>query len=279
MDGVTTMARRTITKFWIFGAVALAISAILIIADGVALADHLAARPAGGQGLTPDDFSRTLVGLIALGVSVAAIGIVAALVAWVGALANSRGQVDRRWFDALLWTGAVGILTLLLFGLGALIAGSGMIAYLVGGPDTTASARPPIWAKSAILRLSARGLVLMVAAMLVALVVSNQTNPSGLLHGHPWPSLVLLMACVVVAVCGVIVESVAWWAALFNTRRLTDQTWFTLLAWSGIASALTMPLFGLGALIAVGIGIAYRNAAPDALAADDSPRRGHAVTA
>ena len=110
-------------------------------------------------------------------------------------------------------------------------------------------------------------------------MVSRQTNADGLLQGQTWTALVLLTTCVVVAVCGVMVEPLAWWAALFNARRLADQRWFTLLACSGIASALTMPLFGLGALIAVGVGIAYRNAAPDALANDNSPTSGHAVTA
>ena len=140
--GVLTMAKRTITKWWIFAAVALASSAILIIADGVALADHLAALPVGsGQGLTPDDFSRNVVVLIILGLSVAAIGIAFELVAWFGAFANAHGLADRRWFTALLWSGVVGILALSLFGLGALITGSAMLADLVGGPDRKATDR------------------------------------------------------------------------------------------------------------------------------------------
>jgi hypothetical protein len=51
---------------------------------------------------------------------------------------------DRRWFNALLWGGIVGIVTMPLFGLGALIWGNVMIAYLVGGPDGMAGEPPEV---------------------------------------------------------------------------------------------------------------------------------------
>jgi hypothetical protein len=250
------MTKRTITTFWIAGAVAIAVSAILVIGNGVALLDHLAALPAG-RSVTADDFSRSAVALMILGGILASIGLIAELAAWVGSLGNTHRLADQRWFVALLWAGVAGIVTLPLFGLGALIAGSAMLAYLVGGPQ------PRVWTKAVIVRWSSLGLIPILAAPVIALLVANQTNANGILHGHQWTALMLLTTCVVAAVCGVMVESVAWWAAIFNTRRQADRTWFNVLVWSGIVATLTMPLFGLGALIAAGVGIAYRSAAPD----------------
>lgn len=256
------MTKRTITKFWIAGAVAIAVAGILVIGNGVALLDHLAALPTG-RGVTADDFSRRAVALMILGGSIASIGLVAELAAWIGSLANTHRLTDRRWFVALLWSGAAAILTLPLFGLGALIAGSAMLAYLVGGPEAAPAGQPHVWAKTSVVRCSYLGLIPILAATVIALLVANQTNPNGLLHGHQWTALMLLTTCVFAAICGVIVESVAWWAAIFNARRLADKTWFDILVRSGIVATLTMPLFGLGALIAAAVGIAYRSAAPD----------------
>lgn len=256
------MTKRTITTFWIAGAAAIAVAAILVIGNGVALLDHLAALPTG-RGVTADNFSRGTVALMILGGSLASIGLVAELAAWIGSLANTHRLSDRRWFVALLWAGIAGILTLPLFGLGALIAGSAMLAYLVGGPEAAPSGRPQVWPKASVVRWSSLGLVPILAATVIALLVATQTNANGLLHGHQWTALMVLTTCVVAAVCGVIVESVAWWAAIFNTRRLADKTWFNILAWSGIVATLTMPLFGLGVLIAAAVGIAYRSTAPD----------------
>jgi hypothetical protein len=258
------MPRRTISRLWIFGAAALAVAVTLVIGNGVALLDHLAALPAG-TGLTTDDLSRRCVILMILGGAIASIGILAELVAWVGAAVNAHRLEDRRWFIALVATGVAGILTLPLFGLGALIGGSAMLAYLVGGPGSTSLDEPRVWTKPSIARWSSWGLAPIAAATVMALVVANQTNRGGVLHGESWTALVLLTACVVVAVCGVIVEAVAWWAATFNAHQLADRTWFNTLAWGGAVATIAMPLFGLGALIAAAIGIAYRVAAPDGL--------------
>jgi hypothetical protein len=275
---VTTMTKRTITTFWTAGAVLIAVAAILVIGNGVALLDHLAALPTG-RGVTADDFSRSALALMILGGSLASIGLIAELAAWIGSLANTHRLTDRRWFVTLLWAGVAGILTLPLFGLGALIAGSAMLAYLVGGPEATPSGQPRVWTKAAIVRWSSLGLIPILAAPVIALLVANQTNANGLLHGHQWTALMLLTTCVVAAVCGVIVESVAWWAAIFNSRRLADKTWFNVLVWSGIVATLTMPLFGLGALIAAAVGIAYRSAAPDATDINQAPPKAQAAAA
>jgi hypothetical protein len=271
------MGKRTVTKWWTAGAVTLAVAAVLIIADGLALAAHFDAMTPGTRvGLMPDNFSRSIVILIGLGIVIAGAGLLAELVAWFGALANTRLLADKRWFNRLLWAGIVGIATLPLFGLGAMIAGSAMIAYLVGAPDTSvgrtqeaeAAPRTTIWSKPRIVRWSTWGLVPMAAVAVVSLLIANQTNRGGLLEGHTWTALMLLTTCIVVIVCAVITESVAWWAAIFNARELADQTWFKLLVWSGIVAAATMPLLGLGALIAAGVGIVYRTSAPDATASE-----------
>lgn len=275
------MEKPTIAKWSIFGAAALALAAILVIANTLVLAGHLGeVSPGVSHGLVPDDRSRTILMLIVLGASIAAVGILAEFVAWIGALVAARRLADRRWFHILLWTGIAGTLSLPLFGLGAVVAGSAMLAYLVGGPDVTANRRPPqadaparptIWAKPTILRWSSWGLLPMGAGALVALLVSDETRPGGLLHGHTWTALTLLTACVVAVVSGVIVEAVSWWAAVFNSRQLLDQTWFKALAWTGLVGTLTLPLLGLGVLVLAALGIAYSVAAPDALAVQQHP--------
>ena len=86
-------------------------------------------------------------------------------------------------------------------------------------------------------------------------------------HVNVWMSLVLLTLCAVTVVCSVIAEAAGWMAALFNVHLLADKTWFNVLLWTGIVAILTMPLLGLGALMAAGVGIAYLAAAPDGLVA------------
>jgi hypothetical protein len=262
------MDKRTVATLWILGTALLGVAAVLIVADVVALAAHLdALPPASRQGLAPDDFSRSTLTLIVIGAGIAAVGLILQLAAWVGALANTYRLTERRWFNAMLWSGVIGILSLPLFGLGALIGGGAMLAYLVGGPAGAATAaRPAIWAKVRIIRWSSWGLAPLAAGGLLSLVIAGQTNPGGLLHGHTWTALVLLITCAAVIVSGVLVEATAWWAAIFNARHLADRTWFTVLVWGGIVALLTMPLLGLGALIAAGVGLVYRIAAPDATA-------------
>jgi hypothetical protein len=170
----------------------------------------------------------------------------------------------------------VGIVTTPLFGLGALISGSAMIAYLVGGPDAlalqqppapTAAARPPLLAKPTIKQWTTWAIVAMVSGTVFSLLVSTATDPGRFLQGHTWPSLALLSLGFTVLAGGVIALTVAWWGAVFNTSRLADKTWFTRLLWSGIVAAVTSPLFGLGALIGLGVMIAYLRGGPDGMAA------------
>ena len=190
----------------------------------------------------------------------------------VRGLSNTRCLADRRWFKALLATGIAGLITLPLFGVGALIAGGGMLVYLVGAPESTheapgTSAPPRVWPKAAIVHWSTWVLVPLLGSALFALVVANLGNPGGVLHGHVWMSLVLVTLCAVTVVCSAFAEAAGWVAALFNVHLLADKTWFNVLLWTGIVAILTMPLLGLGALIAAAVGIAYLAAAPDGLVA------------
>lgn len=263
------MGKRTITKWWVVGAGLLALAAVFIIADAVALLAHNDSLAAAARnGIAPDDFARTMLVLVLIGTIIAAVGFVIELVAWFVALSNTRCLADRRWFKALLATGIAGLITLSLFGVGALIAGGGLLVYLVGAPESThevpgTPAPPRVWPKATIVRWATWPLVPLLGSALFALVVANLGNAGGVLHGHVWTSLVLLTVCAVTVVCSVIAEAAAWVAALFNVHLLADRTWFNVLLWTGIVAIFTMPLLGLGALIAAAVGIAYLAAAPD----------------
>lgn len=271
------MAKHTIVKWFVWGLFAMIPGAILIPASAVAWAAHLETlNPGNTRGLLPDDFSRTMLILIAAGAGTAIIGLVAGFVAWIGALVNSHQLADKRWFKALLWCGLAGILTAPVFGLGGLIAGGALIAYLVGGPDAigvpqsddvAVSARSIVLRKATIASWFKWGWLSMGVGACLALVVSNLTDPGRILEGHTWTALVLLMACSVIAAGGIVAASVSWWGALFNAQRLIVKIWFNVLLWSGIASVVLMPLFGVGALITLGVGIAYLTAAPEGIAA------------
>jgi hypothetical protein len=270
------MTKRMITTWWMWGLVAMIPGTILIPASALALAAHFdTVMPGNWYNLVPDDYSRTMVILIVLGGIFGVVGIVAQFVAWMGAVINTHQLADMRWFNAVLWGGIVGIVTLPLFGLGAFISGSMMIAYLVGGPDgmasqqapeTAAAARPTMLAKQMIKKWSNWAIVAMVSGTLFSLLVANLTNQGRFLHGLVWPSLALESLGFTALGCGVIALTVAWWAALFNTHRLADKTWFKLLLWSGIVGVITSALFGIGVLIGLGVMIAYLVAGPDGMA-------------
>lgn len=268
------MTKRT-TRNWLIGSIlAMVPAAILLFASALALVAHLNSPTlAGNAGFLPDDYSQSMFNLTLLGVGFLWISVVASIVAWAGALANAQSFADRRWFNALLRSGIVGILMIPAFGIGTLITWVATVAYVVGGPDAFALASSParakvasasIIGKSAIGRWSIWGLVAMAAGGVLALLVSRETNYGGFLHGHLWLPLALISAGASITVAGLIAETVAWWGAIFNAHRLPDRTWFNVLLWSGIVGAVTMPIFGLGALVVASVGIVYFAAAPDA---------------
>lgn len=277
---VSNMIKHTITKWWMWGLVAMIPGAILIPASALALVAHLETiTPGNWNNFVPDDYSRAMVFLIVLGGIFGVVGIIAQFVAWIGTVLNTHRLADKTWFNILLWVGIVGIVTIPLFGLGVFISGSMMIAYLVGRPDgmapkppleTAAVMRPTMLAKQTIKKWSNWAIVAMVSGTLFSLLVANLTNPGRFLHGLVWPSLALESLGFTAVGCGVIAVTVAWWAAVFNTHRLLDKTWFKLLLWSGIIAVVISPLFGIGLLIGLGVMIAYLIAGPDGMTVQES---------
>jgi hypothetical protein len=264
-----------------WGLVAMIPGTILIPASALALAAHLETVTWGNWNtFVPDDYSRTMVILIVLGGIFGMVGIIAQFVGWIGAVVNTNQIADKTWFNTLLWGGIAGIVTMPLFGLGALISGSMMIAYLVGGPDgmvsrhapeTAAAVRPTMLAKQTIKKWTNWAIIAMVTGALFPLLVANTTYPGRFLYGLVWPSLALESLGFTVLGCGVIALTVAWWAAVFNTYPLADKTWFKSLLWGGIVAAVTSPLFGIGALIGLGVMIAYLRVGPDGTAVQQPP--------
>jgi hypothetical protein len=183
------------------------------------------------------------------------------------ATSEADARLESKMRLSLLWGGIAGIVATPLFGLGALVFWSVMMAYLVAGPDgLAADPRPTIPAKRSITRWAGRGYAVGCAGLVLALLVPNLTYPGRPLHGVGWPSLALVSLGITVVAVGFTVAWAAWWGAIFNTHQLADKTWFHRLLWGGVAAAMTSPLFGFGALILAVVLIAYQHSAPDATA-------------
>lgn len=134
------MTKSTITKTWIAGLIVLAVG---LLVGGVSLGLMLAYggqfTPAlGGNGseFVPrlDGFFWTMVGLMIVGFTAAAIGGIVQLAAWIGALVNTYQLQDKTWFVVLLTGGLLG----LAFGL---VGFAAMVAYVIAGPDGMAIRR------------------------------------------------------------------------------------------------------------------------------------------
>ncbi len=74
----------------------------------------------------------TTASVAAIGFLIAIAGGIVQLAAWIGALVNTNMLQDKTWFIVLLVGGILG----LSFGL---LGFAAMVAYLVAGPDGTAS--------------------------------------------------------------------------------------------------------------------------------------------
>jgi hypothetical protein len=84
----------------------------------------------------------------------------------------------------------------------------------------------------------------------------NSYNFVPTLDGFFWTMVSLIVAGVVLAVVGGIVQLAAWIGGLVNSYRIPDKTWFVVLLLGGI--------FGLGfGLIGFAVMVAYIIAAPD----------------
>jgi hypothetical protein len=140
------MVKRTITTWWIVGAVVMIVGVILALASSLALVAHIGDVTTNFRySFVPDSYFWTLISLIVLGGIALVGGIAVQFVAWIGAVINTNRLVDKTWFNVLLWGGIVGIVLGPLFGLGALFWWGLMIAYLIAGPDGMA-VQPPLFA-------------------------------------------------------------------------------------------------------------------------------------
>jgi hypothetical protein len=137
------MAKRTITRIWLGGLVALAIGLLvsgLSIGLMLAYGGTFTAAPGGnGYDFVPSfgPFFWTMVGLMIAGFILAAVGGLVQLAAWIGALVNTYTLEDKTWFAMVLAGGLLG----LAFGL---LGFAAMVAYLIAGPDGMAVRHPQI---------------------------------------------------------------------------------------------------------------------------------------
>ncbi|HET8909341.1 MAG TPA: hypothetical protein VFN11_20485 [Ktedonobacterales bacterium] len=135
------MTKATITRMWIAGLIVL-VAGLLVggISVGLMLAFGGTFTPAvsgNGQEFVPrlDGFFWTTVGFTVVGFTIAVVGGIIQLAAWIGALVNTYQIEDKAWFIGLLIGG--------LLGLGSGIIGfAAMVAYLVAGPDGARAQAP-----------------------------------------------------------------------------------------------------------------------------------------
>jgi hypothetical protein len=161
---VSNMAKRTITKWWMWGLVALAVGGILGTVMIFVEVAHAGGFTPGKRSFVPDSFFWTMISLIVLSYIVAGCGAIAQLVAHIGALFNTYRLADKTWFRGLLWGTIAGYVVLFVtlglqlafvfsnsvatafvwpgFAVGGLIEWIVMVSYLVAGPDGMAG-KPP----------------------------------------------------------------------------------------------------------------------------------------
>jgi hypothetical protein len=138
---IGVMTKSTITRIWIVGFIVFAVGLIMGgINVGLMLAQggHFVPAASGnGSDFIPNNDSTFWTPLILLivGFSIAAVGGIVQLAAWIGSLVNTNQLEDKTWFIIMIVCG--------LAGLGFPLVGFGaMIAYLVAGPDGTRHGPP-----------------------------------------------------------------------------------------------------------------------------------------
>ncbi len=154
------MAKRSITKWWIWGMVAGVGGGILATIIALVMVAHIVALTAGNRPFYPDALFWTTIILLVLSGIVFCGGNIAQLVAQIGAVFNTHRLADKTWFRGVLWGILVGYVVLFVtlglqigFGSsGSMVAGFVwpgyvaasliefvvMVSYLVAGPDGTA---------------------------------------------------------------------------------------------------------------------------------------------
>lgn len=132
------MSKSTITRLFVGGLVTV-IAGVIVALGAIFWAFASGGFIVSGHdvvGVNGSAFSWGLVALIVASGLVMLGGVVAGIVAWIGALLNTAQLADKTWFVLLL------VLGLLSFGFFA------MVAYVIGGPDGTrpdvARSAPPV---------------------------------------------------------------------------------------------------------------------------------------
>jgi len=131
------MSKSVVTRLFIASLIAFAAGAVIAIsAVGLAIATDVAGS--NFVGVQGGALAWSLLGLGIVGGLVIAGGLVSGVIAWIGALLNTRQLESKTWFAVLLLTG--------IFNFGFI----SMIAYVIAGPDGSAVApRQPAPARSA----------------------------------------------------------------------------------------------------------------------------------
>ncbi|HEX8731134.1 MAG TPA: hypothetical protein VF725_03640 [Ktedonobacterales bacterium] len=131
------MTKRQITLLWAIG---IGIFVVGLVMFGVSLGAMFTSgghfvRAVNGSGyeFVPDLGSVfwTTVTFMVIGGAIMAIGGLAQLAAWIGALVNTWRLADRTWFAVLLGGGLLGLMV-------GLTQFAVMLAYVIAGPDATA---------------------------------------------------------------------------------------------------------------------------------------------
>jgi hypothetical protein len=161
------MVKRTITKWWVWGLVAMAVGGILGAAMLFVTLAHAGDLTSGFRySFVPDGFFWTSISLFVLSGIVCCGGYIAQVVAQIGALFNTHRLADQTWFRGLLWGTIVGYVVLFVtlgFQLGFAFSGSVatafvwpgfavagliewivMVCYLAAGPDGMAVQEPQL---------------------------------------------------------------------------------------------------------------------------------------
>ena len=134
LKGTTTMFKATVTRLFIGSLIALGAGAtVLILSIALANANNVFVMDgndiAAIQGGT---LATALLGVAFLGALTAAGGVIAGVIAWIGAVLNTWQLESKAWFVALVLTG--------IFNFGFIA----MVIYVIAGPDgkTARTAQP-----------------------------------------------------------------------------------------------------------------------------------------
>ena len=135
------MNKSTVTKVWITGTIVMVAGLVfggiflaLMLANGGHW-ERVADTTSWNFVPSQDSYFWTTLSLMITGFTVAAVGIIVQVVAWIGAVANTGRLQDKTWFLILLIGGLVGLGT-------GFIGFAAMVAYLIAGPTDAALAPP-----------------------------------------------------------------------------------------------------------------------------------------